>query len=171
MGNNQIRHTQRRWPPPATLNQSRSYPTEAFPCRHPGHTDPPRRSDIHHAVSHRRRRLDITPCRVLPQEHTRTGVRAYTLVNAPDVHHAVGHRRRNLKYCSPVVYFHRSAPVVAFRAYTVRLLGPNVHHAVGHRRRQIATTPRRISHRSAPVLAFRAYRSTRRPKTRSTPRR
>ena len=49
----------------------------------------------------------------------RAGVQGvHVTVIGPDVHHAVGHRRRRIDM-SPVVYFHRSAPVLAFKAYTL----------------------------------------------------
>ena len=51
----------------------------------------------------------------------------------------------------PVMYFHRSAPVLAFRAYRLLSHRPDVHHAVGHRRRRLKTPPVAYFHRSAPV--------------------
>ena len=94
--------------------------------------------DVHHAVGHRRRRIDDklrsrTSTGVLPCWRSRRTRYRHRTRRTP--HHWPPPAKN--RHRSPVVYFHRSAPVLAFKAYRLPSSGPDVHHAVGHRRRRV----------------------------------
>ena len=126
--------------------------------------------DVHHAVGHRRRRIDSTPRRVLPQERSRAGVQGVHVI-------VIETRRTPRRWPPPAKNGHSPRRVLpqersrtGVQGVHVIVIGPDVHHAVGHRRRRVDIDPRSCTSTGA-LPCWRSRRTRYRHQTRRTPRR